>query len=171
MIYWLPLSNTVKHMRPILIKYQRTLDSRFDSIESGEILNYLQKLLKKQGVSSFDFGTDSTLNFRVKHSWLLGDNWNKWNSIRQGRIEIRESENKRILTYEIDIIYLIFSSSIFILMGIISSIIFKTIIPLLFFSLIALLLTWLIAWIRHDDNVTGLLNECIQYKNKTSKIH
>lgn len=156
---------------PIQIKYERTLDSRFDSIDSKDILSCFKQALKKQRINSFVFENDLTLKFQLERFWLIGNNWNKWHSIKQGSIEIRESENKRFIIYKIDVASLVFASSLYVLMGIVLAIIFKMVFPVLFFSLFAFGLVWLITWVQHDDNLTGILNELLRYKNNQSKIH
>lgn len=152
---------------PFTITYRRTLDHRFDAIETKSILNSFKENLKRKGVSKISLETDSLMTFKIDlFSSKPGGNWNIWVGINRGKIEVDESNGKRTVIYE-------FNTSQILIAGFIAGLLFWIVSQMWWagcfgFTVLGLL-NWITALIRHDDNLTGILNEILK-KQKTKQV-
>ncbi len=52
-------------MFPFTITYRRTLDQRFDAVETKSILNSFKENIKRKGVSKITSETESLMTFKI----------------------------------------------------------------------------------------------------------
>jgi len=143
-------------MFPITVKYKRTLSTDYDKIDNYTILENFRKELEKDGVNYISI-TNNSIKFKNNlFSIKPGLNWNKWQGIRKGYIEISENNNKR------EIIYCINTSQIWIvgtiagLIGLSLAIKGIFIVAFVLFGFLGIF-QWLITIIRHSTNLSYIL--------------
>ncbi len=154
-------------MFPFTITYRRALDQRFDEIDTRSILNAFRENLKRKGVDKINSETDSLMTFKIHFfSSKPGANWNLWVGINRGKIEVEESTGKRMIIYE-------FNTAMILIIGFIAGLFFWIVSQMwwagCFGFLILGLFNWITTLVRHDDNLTGVLNEVLK-KQKTRQV-
>lgn len=152
-------------MFPFTITYRRTLDRRFDEIDTKSILNSFKENLQRKGVSKITNETDSKLTFKIDFfSSKPGVNWNIWVGINRGKIEMEESTGKRTVIYE-------FNTSQIFIAGFVGGVLFWIVSQMWWAGCFAFgifgLFNWIVTLVRHDDNLTGVLNKILQTQQKT----
>lgn len=151
-------------MFPFTITYRRTLDQRFDAIETKSILDAFEESLLSKDIPEITSKTDSYITFKIHFlTAMMGGNWNLWAGINRGKIEVDESTGKRTIVYE-------FNTSLILIAGVIAGLFFWIVSQMWWagcFGFVALgLINWGITLIRHDDNLTGVLNEILKKDRK-----
>ena len=158
-------------MPPILVKYKKELDSRFDSIDSEKLLQFFKQTFRKQGVNYFELKRNSTLEFKIEGSWLMS-NWNIWSGIKRGTVEIRQSGNQRMLNCEIDMTgNVLVASGIVVAFQIISFLVYNRFYWPSLLVVIPFVFALIIMRVRHEDNVTGTLNELLKFQEINTKTN
>jgi hypothetical protein len=147
-------------MFPFTVKYSKILNINFDLIENETMLKCFEKNLKKDGVDRTHIEKDSILTFENDLFAIRpGLNWNIWEGIRKGNLEIVKTENKRVLIYTFD-------TSRFLIGGLFAGITFGLFSKMFLIGLIAFaflgLFNWLIAIARHRYKLSELLNEVLE---------
>jgi hypothetical protein len=138
----------------------KTLNSDFDLIDNGTMMKSFQENLKRGGVDRITIENNSILkyenDFFAIRPWL---NWNIWDGICCGQIEITQNENKKAVTY-------LFNTSRFFIVGLIAGVAFwlfsKIIFAGLFVFSVLGLLNWIISISRHRAHLSSLLNEVLR---------
>lgn len=151
-------------MFPFIIKYTKTLNSNFDLISNEIMLKSFQENLKSDGVDRIKIENNSKLKYENDFFAIRpGLNWNIWVGICCGQIEIKQREDKKVVTYT-------FNTSRFFIIGLIAGIAFwlfsKFIIAGLFAFTVLGILNWIISILRHSANFSSLLSEVLR-NNKT----
>jgi len=154
-------------MFPFTITYRRPLDQRFDTIETKFILDSFKENLRRKGVSKISSETDSLMTFKIDlFTSKPGGNWNIWIGINRGKIEVDESTGKRTLVYA-------FNTSQILIAGFIGGLLFGIVSQIWWLGCVGFVMLGILNWgttlIRHDDNLTGVLNE-IMKKQKTKLV-
>jgi hypothetical protein len=98
-------------MFPFLIKYKKILNQDFDLIENENILKTIKENLKRSGVDRISISNGSTLNFENDFFAIRpGLNWDIWEGISKGQIEIVKNQQIREVSY-------LFNTSRFFIIG------------------------------------------------------
>ena len=151
-------------MFPFIIIYKKTLNSDFDLINNGNLLNSFQEQLKKDGVDKISMENNSILKYKNDFfSIKPGLNWNIWVGICCGQIEVKQGSNTREVIYS-------FNTSRFFIVGLIAGIIFslffKMIFPGLFAFFVLGVLNWILSISRHRAKLSSLLNNTLKKISK-----
>ena len=154
-------------MFPFEIKYEKPINSQFDSISNETILEYFEQNLKDDGVDETYIEENTILRFNNYYlSIRPGLNWNIWEGIRKGSFEIIMKENQRIMIYSFNISKLIIPFTLFGLSITVLSI--GTSIGFGLFTFAWTLLPWLTILLRHKNKLTNLLDEVLEESNLKS---
>ena len=147
-------------MFPFLIKYKKILNQDFNLIENENILKTIKGNLKRNGVDRISISNGSILNFENDFFAIRpGLNWNIWEGISKGKIEIVKNQQIREVSY-------LFNTSRFFIIGLTAGvfigIVSKMVWPGFFAFTVLGLLNWTISIIRHRVNFNDLLNEVLR---------
>lgn len=154
-------------MFPFEIKYEKPLNSQFDSISNETILEYFEQNLKDGGVDETYIEENTILRFKnYIFSIRPGLNWNIWEGIRKGSFEIIMKENQRIMIYSFNISKLIIPFTLIGLFSGVFTIIMSIGVGLFFFAWT--LLPWLTIFLRHKNKLTNLLDEVLEDSEQKS---
>lgn len=154
-------------MFPFEIKYEKPLNSQFDSISNETILEYFEQNLKDGGVDETYIEENTILRFKNDYfSIRPGLNWNIWEGIRKGSFEIIMKENQRIMIYSFNISKLIIPFTLIGLFSGVFTIIMSIGVGLFFFAWT--LLPWLTIFLRHKNKLTSLLDEVLEDSEQKS---